>query len=113
MGGSGGWTEIKRLIPEAFRTTRPEKKGDALLFSRFGELGVLPQASEIVAYAIADAALAEADRVLGHIRENHDANPPEQAALSVVGASAGANRAQCKRASHEGDCHRSCTTQGR
>jgi hypothetical protein len=81
MGQSGDLTDVKKLIPDAFRTTRPEKKGEALLASHFPQLGVLPQASEIVAYAIADAAVAEADRVLGHLRENHEANPPAQAEL--------------------------------
>jgi hypothetical protein len=81
MGQSGDLAEVRGLISEAFRTTRPEKNGDALLASRFPQLGALPQASEIVAYAIADAALADADRILGHLRENHEAIPPEQADL--------------------------------
>jgi len=79
MGQADDLTQIKGRLAEAFRATKPEKKGEALL-SRFEELSaILPQSSEIIAYKIADASLAELERVLGHLRQNYQPSPFAQA----------------------------------
>jgi hypothetical protein len=68
-----GMAQIWERLPEAFKISRREKNGNARLRSRFGELPVLAQASEVVGYEIAEAALVEIEGVLEPLKEAHTA----------------------------------------
>lgn len=69
---------IKSRLPAAFKATKHERKGDDLLQFHFEELGLLPQASEVIAHQIALSAVDEVARVLAHLRESYEQSSVEQ-----------------------------------
>lgn len=70
MGPGATIRRVRSLLGEAFRGTRSRRAGDDSLRRHFAELGVLPQASELIAYRLAEVVLAEVERVGAHLCES-------------------------------------------